>query len=245
MLRVDGRRNDELRPLSLVPNYLEYAEGSVLLTMGSTRVLCAATIEERVPLWMQGSGRGWVTGEYALLPRSTPTRTPRESDAGKLQGRTQEIRRLIGRSLRAAVNLGLLGERMCIVDCDVIQADGGTRTAAVTGGYVALAIALHKLIAQGLVPPEVLRTAVAAVSVGIVDGVPMLDLCYAEDSRADADINVVMTSERRYVEVQGTAEGAPFRREALDGLLDLAAHGIAQLLARQQALLAELGQPPS
>ncbi len=245
MPRVDGRRDDELRPLSLVPNYLEYAEGSVLLTMGSTRVLCAATIEERVPPWMQGSGRGWVTGEYALLPRSTQTRTPRESDAGKLQGRTQEIRRLIGRSLRAAVNLELLGERMCIVDCDVIQADGGTRTAAVTGGYVALAIALRKLIAQGLVPPEVLRTAVAAVSVGIVDGVPMLDLCYAEDSRADADINVVMTSEGHYIEVQGTAEGAPFTREALNGLLDLAARGIAQLLARQRALLAELGQPPS
>ncbi len=245
MPRIDGRRNDELRPVSLLPNYLDYAEGSVLITVGNTRVLCAATIEEHVPQWMQGSGRGWVTGEYALLPRSTPTRTPRESDAGKLQGRTQEIRRLIGRSLRAAVNLELLGERMCIVDCDVIQADGGTRTAAVTGGYVALAIALDKLIKQGVVPPAVLRTAIAAVSVGIVDGVQMLDLCYAEDSRADADINVVMTGEGSYVEVQGTAEGHPFAREALDSLLDLAARGIEQLLARQQALLAELGKGPA
>jgi ribonuclease PH len=237
MARIDGRANDQLRSVVVTPHYLDYAEGSALVTMGQTRVLCAATIEEKVPAWLVESGRGWITGEYALLPRSTHTRTQRESDAGRLQGRTQEIRRLIGRSLRMVLDLSKFGPRTCIVDCDVIQADGGTRTAAVTGGYVALALALRKLIRAGKIPAEALRPAVAAVSVGIVGGELMLDLCYQEDSRADADVNVVMTAEGRFVEVQGTAEGKPFARAELDGLLDLAAVGIRQLFRIQEAVI--------
>jgi len=224
----------------MVPGYLDYAEGSVLITMGNTRVLCAATIEEKVPVWLEGTGRGWITAEYALLPRSTHTRTPRESDTGRLQGRTQEIRRLIGRSLRAALNLDRLGEHTVTIDCDVLQADGGTRTAAVTGGYVALVLAINKLIQQQMVPPEVLQNAVAAVSVGMVHGVPLLDLDYQEDSRADVDINVVMTAREHYIEVQGTAERSPFRREDLDLLLGLASRGIQQLFAHQKAILGDL-----
>jgi ribonuclease PH len=197
--------------------------------------LCNATVEEQVPSWLAGRGRGWVTAEYALLPRSTHRRTSRETHG--LRGRTQEIRRLIGRSLRMAVDLDSLGERQVIVDCDVIQADGGTRTASITGGYVALALALQTLLRAGAIPERVYRTPVAAVSVGIVDGEPMLDLCYEEDRRADADLNVVMTGAGQYVEVQGTAEGAPFVRAEMERLFDLAETGIGQLLALQRGLL--------
>lgn len=241
LIRFDGRNAATLRPVIMVPHYLDYAEGSVFIKMGRTRVLCAVSVEEKVPDWLKGSGRGWVTAEYSLLPRSTHTRTARESVQGRISGRTQEISRLIGRSLRAAVNLWALGERMCTVDCDVIQADGGTRTAAITGGYVALALALRKLIGAGIVPPEVLKVEVAAVSVGLVDGVPMLDLCYDEDSRADVDLNVVMTSAGEYVEIQGTAEGRPLPRRQLDVLLDLAEGGIRELIGIQRQVLEKDG----
>jgi ribonuclease PH len=235
-MRKDGRANDALRQVTILPNYLDYADGSALITCGKTRVLCAASIEATVPLWMQGRGTGWVTGEYAMLPRSTITRTPRETKG--LSGRTQEIQRLIGRSLRAAVNLQALGERMIIVDCDVIQADGGTRTASITGGLVALHLALRRLVLDGLVSENVFGPLVAAVSVGLVDGEAMLDLCYEEDSRAAVDFNVVMNANGEFIEVQGTAEGQPFSKSRLDELLDLAKRGIDQLITLQrQALL--------
>ena len=207
----------------------------MLIEVGRTRVLCNVSVEDGVPRWMENRGAGWLTAEYALLPRSTHTRTPREIHG--LRGRTQEIRRLIGRSLRAAVGLNLLGERTLVVDCDVLQADGGTRTAAVTGGYVALALALRRLAEQGLVPPEVLRPPVAAVSVGVVNGEVWLDLCYAEDHDAEVDLNVVITDDGRLVEVQGTAEGVPFSRKTLNRMLDLAADGIARLIERQREAL--------
>ena len=231
-MRRDGRARDALRPVKMTPGYVVHPEGSVLIQVGKTHVLCNASVLEQAPSWLAGTGRGWVTAEYALLPRSTHTRTPRENMG--LRGRTQEIRRLIGRSLRAAIDLDALGERQVIVDCDVLQADGGTRTASVTGGYVALALALNKLVRAGIVPASVLRSAVAAVSVGIVEGQPMLDLCYDEDRRADVDLNVVMTDRGKFVEVQGTAEGAAFDRSTLDGLLDLAAQGIVRLLDIQK-----------
>ena len=231
-MRPDGRQPDQLRSVTFTTGYTDYAEGSVLVSMGGTRVLCNASIENKVPPWLVGKGQGWLTGEYSLLPRSTHTRTPRETT---LSGRTQEIRRLIGRSLRVCVDLAKLGERTLTLDCDVIQADGGTRTAAVTGGYVATALALRKLINAGLVPPQVLVTSVAAVSVGIVEGEPRLDLCYAEDSKAEVDCNVVMTAEGRFVEVQGTAERDPFDRASLDQLLALAERGIRELMAAQRA----------
>lgn len=234
-MRIDNRQPDELRPVSLIPNYVIYPEGSVLISMGQTKVICNVTIEEEVPRWMKGNQGGWVTGEYALLPRATQTRTQRETRG--LGGRTQEIRRLIGRSLRAAVNLELLGERTCIVDCDVLQADGGTRTAAVTGGYVALALALRKLISAGEIPLEVLASPVAAISVGMVEEQLLLDLCYAEDSTADVDINIVMNAAGKFIEVQGTAEGATFSRQTLDSMLDLAHMGIAELLEIQKSVL--------
>jgi len=235
--RPDGRQPDQLRPVTFTPGYTDYAEGSVLVTMGGTRVLCNASVEDKVPKWLVGKGQGWLTGEYSLLPRSTHTRTPREATPS---GRTQEIRRLIGRSLRVCVDLTRLGERTLTLDCDVLQADGGTRTAAVTGGYVATALALRKLITAGLVPPEVLVTSVAAVSVGIVGGAPMLDLCYAEDSQADVDCNVVMTAQGKFVEVQSTAERDPFDRASLDTLLALAERGIRELMAAQQQTLAKV-----
>jgi len=235
-MRVDGRNNDELRPVIITPNYVQYPEGSVLIEMGDTRVLCNVTVEERVPHWLQSGSQGWVTAEYALLPRSTHTRTPRETRG--LRGRTQEIRRLIGRSLRAAVNLEKLGWRTLTVDCDVIQADGGTRAASVTGGYVALAIALDKLIRGGLLPPDVLRTPVAAVSVGVVNDQAVLDPCYEEDSVAEADFNVVMNAAAEIVEIQGTAEGRPFSRNQLDEVLNLTQQGILRLLELQQRVLA-------
>jgi len=235
-MRADGRASDALRPVAITPNYLDYAEGSALITWGKTRVLCAATVEESVPNWLQGRGSGWVTGEYALLPRSTTTRTRRETRG--LSGRTQEIRRLIGRALRASVNLEALGERTIIVDCDVIQADGGTRVASVTGGYVALALALRGLVDHEAVEQSVFGPSVAAVSVGLVDEKALLDLCYEEDSRAGVDVNVVMNTPGEFIEIQGTAEGRPFTRDRLDQLLNLAQQGIRQLLALQQRVLA-------
>lgn len=234
-MRSDGRATDALRPVVITPGYVIYPEGSVMIEMGQTHVLCNATIEERVPHWRIKSRYGWVTAEYALLPRATQERTQRETSG--LRGRTQEIRRLIGRSLRMAVDLRQLGQRQVIVDCDVIQADGGTRTAAITGGYVALALALRGLVTAGIVPPAVLRRQVAAVSVGIVGGEAMLDLCYEEDKGAQADLNIVMTDAGEYVEVQGTAERAPFDRGMMDALLDLAEVGIRQLLEVQLAAL--------
>ncbi|MGQ9491305.1 MAG: ribonuclease PH [Anaerolineae bacterium] len=235
-MRTDGRRTDQLRPLKLELGYTRYAEGSVLISQGNTVVLCNATVDDRLPPWMlkEESERGWVTAEYAMLPRATHTRSQRETIP---QARTQEIRRLIGRSLRAAVDLDLLGKRQIIVDCDVLQADGGTRTASITGGYVALALALHRLIADGTVPPETLLAPVAAVSVGVVDGEPLLDLCYEEDLRAEVDMNIVMNAAGRYVEMQGTAERQPFDRATLNRLLDLAAGGIGDLLAAQREAL--------
>jgi ribonuclease PH len=236
-MRTDGRRTDQLRPVKLEIGYTRWAEGSVLVTQGDTVVLCNATVDEQLPPWMirAREERGWVTGEYAMLPRSTHTRTQRETTP---QARTQEIRRLIGRSLRTAVRLELLGKRQIIVDCDVLQADGGTRTAAVTGGYVALLLAARKLIAAGVVPPEALLAPVAAVSVGVVGGEPLLDLCYDEDLHADVDMNVVMNRDGRFIEVQGTAERQPFDRTMLNRLLDLAAGGIGKLLRLQGEALA-------
>lgn len=235
-MRFDGRDLSDLRPVHIIINYLDYAEGSALISCGKTTVLCAASVEKTVPPWMMGRGTGWITGEYAMLPRSTQTRTQRETKG--ISGRSQEIQRLIGRSLRAAVNLSLLGERMVTVDCDVIQADGGTRTAAITGGYVALALALRRLIEAESVPPSVFTTPVAAVSVGMVNGEAMLDLCYEEDSHAEVDCNVVLNGAGEFIEVQGTAEGKPFPRTRLNELLDLAQLGITRLLAIQQQALA-------
>lgn len=234
-MRVDGRKRNELRPVRLTPGFVDYPEGSVLIEMGGTRVLCNATVEGSVPRWRAGSGIGWVTGEYALLPRSTHQRTRRETRG--LGGRTQEIRRLIGRSLRAAVALDRLGERTVIIDCDVLQADGGTRTAAITGGYVALALAVKDLEERGLVGRDVLSTQVAAISLGLVARELLLDLCYEEDSAASADFNIVMTGDGRLVEVQATAEGATFSRQEMAAVLDLAETGIGHLLARQRQVL--------
>ncbi len=236
--RVDGRRPRELRPVRITPDYLRHAEGSALIELGVTRVLCAASVEDNVPPFLRGRGRGWVTAEYAMLPRSTHTRSEREASRGKIGGRTHEIQRLIGRSLRAVVDLGALGERSIWIDCDVIEADGGTRTAAITGAYVALALAIRKLEAAGLVGAGLVADHVAAVSVGIVGGRPCLDLAYEEDSRAEVDMNVVMTGRGRFVEVQGTAEGKPFTATQLASLTALAAEGIAQLVKVQREVLA-------
>lgn len=240
--RIDGRAPDELRPVHLATNVLDFAEGSCLVEFGRTRVLCAASVEDRQPPFLRNTQSGWVTAEYAMLPRATHTRSQREVERGRPGGRTQEIQRLIGRSLRGVVDLELLGPRTITLDCDVLQADGGTRTASITGAYVALRLAVRKLAAAGLVSEACILSPVAAVSVGIVGGVPMLDLCYEEDSTAEVDFNVVMTGEDAYVEVQGTAEGKPFSRAAMDALLDLARHGIGQLFAKQQEALA-VAQP--
>ncbi len=233
-MRLDQRVPDELRPVKITPGYIEYPEGSVLIEMGKTRVLCAVTVENQVPKWLVGQNQGWLTAEYAMLPRATHTRSQRETTPS---ARSQEIRRLIGRSLRAAVDLKLIGERTLVVDCDVIQADGGTRTAAITGAYVATAIAMDKMIRTKQAAPRALKTAVAAVSVGMVGGEALLDLAYAEDSRAEVDFNVVMTAEGNFVEVQGTGEGATFSRKQMDRLIGLAQKGIQQLLEIQQQTL--------
>jgi ribonuclease PH len=234
MARSDNRLPTDLRPARLTPNYLLHAEGSVLVEVGRTRVICAASVEDRVPPFLRGLNKGWVTAEYGMLPRATTTRTQRESSAGKVGGRTQEIQRLIGRSLRSVVQMDKLGERTIWVDCDVIQADGGTRTASITGGFVAMVLAIQKLRAAGLIASMPVVDYVAATSVGIVGGVPMLDLAYDEDSKADVDMNVIKTGDGRFIEVQGTAEGLPFDRDALDGLLDLAGAGITALVALQR-----------
>jgi len=236
--RPDGRANNELRPVRLTPGFFRYAEGSLLIEVGETRVACAVSVEEKVPPWLLGKGRGWVTAEYAMLPRATHSRNARESARGHLGGRTHEIQRLIGRALRPAVNLTALGERTMTIDCDVLQADGGTRTAAVTGAYLAMKLAIARLMQDGILSTSPLRMAVAAVSVGIVAGQPRLDLCYEEDSKADVDFNVVMTSAGEYVEVQGTAEGKPFTADAMIDLLALAQTGIQELLAMGEALTA-------
>ncbi|MBV9485386.1 MAG: ribonuclease PH [Frankiaceae bacterium] len=236
--RPDGRADDQLRPVTITRNWLDHAEGSVLVEFGLTRVLCAASVTEGVPRWRKGSGLGWVTAEYAMLPRSTHTRSDRESVKGRIGGRTHEISRLIGRSLRAAIDYKALGENTIAIDCDVLQADGGTRTAAITGAYVALVDAFSWLRERGSLAGEPLVTSVSAVSVGIIAGVPRLDLCYDEDVTAETDMNVVCTGEGSFVEVQGTAEGAPFSRGELDALLDLAAKGCADLKAIQDAALA-------
>jgi ribonuclease PH len=240
--RVDGRALDELRPVSFQRDFTVMAPGSVLVTFGQTKVLCTASVEDRVPPWMRGTGRGWVTAEYSMLPGSTPERASREAAKGKQSGRTQEIQRLIARSLRAVCDLVVLGEAQITVDCDVLQADGGTRTASICGAYVALHDAFSRMVQSGLLRVQPLTDSVAAVSVGIIDGVPMLDLPYTEDSRAEVDMNVVMTGSGRFVEVQGTAEGMAFSRSELDSLIGLAEGGIKELTSRQAAALAD---PPS
>ena len=236
--RADGRSHDQLREVRFTRRWLPQAEGSVLVEFGQTRVLVAASVTEGVPRWRKGSGLGWVTSEYAMLPRATNTRNDRESVRGRIGGRTHEISRLIGRSLRAIIDYKALGENTIVLDCDVLQADGGTRTASITGAYVALVDAVSWLRDRNLLTAEPLTGSVAAVSVGVVDGVPLLDLCYTEDSAADTDMNVVMSGAGAFIEVQGTAEGAPFDRSVLDQLLDLGATGCAQLTAMQQAALA-------
>ncbi|HEY0396260.1 MAG TPA: ribonuclease PH [Candidatus Elarobacter sp.] len=235
--RSDGRAPDELRPVSFEPGFLTFADGSVLISMGSTRVICAATIEDRVPPWMRGRGTGWITAEYAMLPRSTPERNQREVAKGRLGGRTHEIQRLIGRALRAVVDLDRIGERTVIVDCDVIGADGGTRTASITGAWVALALALRKHFDPAQTAKWPLIGQIAAVSVGIVGGTPVLDLPYEEDSRAEVDMNVAMTDAGGFVEVQGTAEREPFSRAQLDAMLVLGENGIRALFERQREAL--------
>ncbi|MGE0304829.1 MAG: ribonuclease PH [Acidimicrobiia bacterium] len=239
MSRPDGRSSDELRPITFHRDYTEMAAGSVLVSFGRTVVLCTASIDEDVPRWMKGKGKGWVTAEYSMLPGSSPERVGREAAKGKQSGRTQEIQRLIGRSLRAVCDMRLLGERQVVVDCDVLQADGGTRTASICGGYLALHDALTRLVQNKAISTHPLTSHCAAISVGIVDGVPVLDLPYVEDSRAEVDMNVVMTAEGRFIEVQGTAEGAAFHRSELNSLLDLAELGCAEIFALQSELLAE------
>ncbi len=237
MKRADGRAWNELRPVRIMPGFQSFAEGSALIELGKTQVLCSVSVEERVPGFLRGEGGGWVTAEYSMLPRSTVTRSPRDSTLGRVTGRNQEIQRLIGRSLRAVVDFTALGERTLIVDCDVLQADGGTRTAAITGSYVALYQAMQTLANMGVLSSIPLKSAIAATSVGIVHSYRLLDLCYDEDFNAEVDFNVVMTSQGEFVEVQGTAEGKPFNREAIDSLLSLAEKGITELFKIQQAAL--------
>jgi len=235
--RSDSRTPDQMRPVNIVPGFISTAEGSVLIEVGNTRVICTASVEEAVPAFQRGSGRGWVSAEYGMLPRSTLTRSPRESSRGRVGGRTHEIQRLIGRSLRAVTDLQRLGERTIFLDCDVIQADGGTRTASITGAFVALGLALEKLVESGTLASVPLRDFVAAVSVGIVDGEPLLDLCYEEDSRADVDMNFVMTASHKFVEVQATAEHQVFDEDQFMAMIDLARQGLQSMLAKQQSVL--------
>jgi ribonuclease PH len=245
MPRSDGRADDQLRPVRLTIDYLRHAEGSALIEFGDTRVLCAVSIEDKVPGWLVGRGQGWLTAEYAMLPRAGSTRSPRESVSGRIGGRTHEIQRLVGRSLRACLDLRAIGERTITIDCDVLQADGGTRTAAITGAWVALTRACASLRERGVLAADPLRLGVAAVSVGVVDNAVLLDLNYAEDSQAAVDANVVMTDRGDYIEVQGTAEGKPYTRAHLDALLALADKGIRELLAIQrQAVAQEISPPP-
>ena len=238
MTRKDGRQPDDLRPVLFERDYTEFAAGSVLVSMGKTKVLCTASVDDDVPRWMRGSGKGWVTAEYSLLPGSSPERVNREAVKGKQSGRTQEIQRLIGRALRSVCDMAVLGEVQVVLDCDVLQADGGTRTASICGAYLALHDALTRLQQKGVLRSHPLTEACAAISVGIVDAIALLDLDYSEDSRAEVDMNVVMTSSGRFVEVQGTAEGMPFTRSELDDLLGLAEHGIAHILEMQATILA-------
>jgi ribonuclease PH len=238
-MRPSGRQPDELRPIRFTRHYTKHAEGSVLVEFGDTRVLCTASVDERVPPWLRGKGSGWVTAEYGMLPRSTTERMAREAARGRQAGRTLEIQRLIGRSLRAAVNMEGLGERQITVDCDVLQADGGTRTASISGGYVALHDAITRLVKQGKVKRNPLFGAVASVSVGIYQGVPVLDLDYAEDSNAETDMNVVMNDAGAFIEIQGTAEGHAFRMDELNSMLALAQHGIQQIIAAQREALGQ------
>ena len=237
--RLDGRANNQLREVKFTRNWSNHPEGSVLVEFGETRVLCTASFTAGVPRWLKGTGQGWVTSEYSMLPRATHTRSDRESVKGKLGGRTQEISRLIGRSLRSIIDMSVLGENTIVLDCDVLQADGGTRTAAITGAYVALADAIEWAIKEGHIKKSPLHSSVAAISVGIIDGVPRLDLCYEEDVRAETDMNVVCSGDGRFIEVQGTAEGAPFDRALLDSLLDLAVAGCKTLTDLQMQALSK------
>lgn len=238
-MRPDGRRDDELRPVKITRNFIKYAEGSVLIEMGDTKVICNATIEDKVPLFLKDAGTGWVTAEYSMLPRATSLRSARDAVRGRVGGRTHEIQRLIGRALRSVVDLDALGERTIMLDCDVIQADGGTRTASITGAYIALADAVRHAIDHGMVLRPILTDFVAAVSVGVVKGSPVLDLNYEEDFAAEVDMNIVMTGRGEFVEVQGTAEGRPFGRGKMDELMNLAAAGIRELVKLQRAEIAE------
>jgi len=242
-IRKDGREPDELRPVLFVRDFTEFATGSVLVDFGRTRVLCTASLEDRVPPWLRGTGKGWVTAEYSMLPGSTLERSDREAARGRQSGRTQEIQRLIGRSLRAVTDLEMIAELQITVDCDVLQADGGTRTAAICGGYVALHDAFSRMVATGTIPAHPITDSCAAISVGVVDALPHLDLDYSEDVRAEVDMNVVMTGAGRFVEVQGTAEGNPFSRSELDELLALAEKGITEIFELQRATLAEAPVP--
>ena len=239
-MRPDGRLDEQLRPTRITPNYLIHAEGSVLVESGKTKVICTASVEDRVPPFRRNSGKGWVTAEYGMLPRATTTRTQREASSGRVGGRTQEIQRLIGRSLRAVTRMEELGERTITLDCDVIQADGGTRTASITGAFVALVFAVQKMRDQEMIRTMPVQDYVAATSVGIVEGMPMLDLAYVEDSKADVDMNIVKTGAGLYIELQGTAEAMPFGREALNRLLDLGDTGIRQLIALQRGLVGSI-----
>ncbi len=236
-MRPDGRKNDEMRPVKITTGFIKNAEGSVLVEMGLTKIICAATIEEKVPPFLRDQGRGWITAEYGMLPRSTQARTMREAKTGRIGGRTHEIQRLIGRSLRSIVNLAELGERTIWIDCDVVQADGGTRTASITGAYICLIDALRFALRNGILVRTPVSDYLAAVSVGLINGEPRLDICYEEDSRADVDMNVVMTGSNRFVEIQGTAEGKPFSNETLNELLKLAQKGIKKLISIQKKVL--------
>ncbi|HSE96799.1 MAG TPA: ribonuclease PH [Blastocatellia bacterium] len=239
--RAGGRAHDELRPVRITPGYTRYAEGSVLIEIGETRVICNASVDERVPIFLRGQGKGWVTAEYSMLPRATETRTQRETGRNQLSGRTQEIQRLIGRSLRAVVQNNRMGERTIYLDCDVLQADGGTRTAAITGAFVSLVLALRKLYKDGkIAAPLPITDFVAAVSVGMIDGQVLLDLEYAEDSRAEVDMNIVRTGSGHFIEIQGTAESRPFNQEQMNRMTTLASQGIERLIEQQRAVLGEL-----
>lgn len=240
IFRSDNRAPDQMRPVNIVPDFIHTAEGSALIEVGNTRVICTASVEEAVPSFMKGQGKGWITAEYSMLPRSTLTRTPREASRGRQSGRTHEIQRLIGRALRATVNLSRLGERTITLDCDVIQADGGTRTASITGAFVAMGLAMEKLVEAGTLSAAPIRDFVAAISVGMVEGEILLDLCYEEDSQAEVDLNFVMTGGRKIVEVQATAERHPFDETQLKKMMDYAAKGIEGLIAKQRAVLQKL-----